>query len=385
MADNKALNALRATAALLVVVGHARAYLFVSRDDAPHDPLTQGILAVLSMEHGAVLVFFVLSGYFVGGSSIRAMAANNFSWNAYMVSRLVRLWLVLIPAIVLTLILDLTGRIWLSSSPRYSSTGDAVTNTDLPTILGNVFFLQPMYVAVLGSNRALWSVSYEFAYYAAFPLLLAGFALSKKWQTRTIFVVAAGLVLAFFGWNVAALFPVWLLGALVAFYKTPIVKMLSRMPSALMFLARLASVLLTAAAMVADKIAGGSPSSTPPTSYAVALAATLLTALLLPDLNPQNRIMKRALSSTANLAQSSFSLYAIHLPLLSLVAAAVSPKHVTGSWQPSIATWLAFAVIVCTLVAFGWLFSQYTERHTNAVRRWVHRSIATRRPPRVRS
>jgi len=370
--ENRALNALRAVAALLVVVGHARAYLFVARDEAPNDPITQGILAILSMEHGAVLVFFVLSGYFVGGSSLRTMASRKFSWKGYGVSRLVRLWLVLVPAIVLTLALDWIGRTWLGASPRYSAASDAVANTDLATVVGNMFFLQPIYVEVLGSNRALWSVSYEFAYYAAFPLLLVGFAFAKSWRSRVVCLAAGGAVLVFFGWGVAALFPVWLLGGLVAFYQDRIMEALRKVPYVLLLAARLVCVVLTLATMVADKVAGGSPTTTPPTSYAVAVSAALLTALLLPDVHPRYKITDGLLTFTSKMAHSSFSLYAIHLPILSLIAVALSPNQVTGSWQPTAVSWLAFVGVICVLVAAGWLFAQGTERHTDAVRRWVN-------------
>jgi peptidoglycan/LPS O-acetylase OafA/YrhL len=376
--ENRALNALRAIAAILVVVGHARAYLFVSRDDAPHDPITQSLLAALSMEHGAVLVFFVLSGYFVGGSSLRMMAARSFGWRKYSLSRLVRLWIVLLPAIGLTLILDLIGRLTLGSSERYSAGSDAVSNTDIGTVLGNVFFLQPIYVDVLGTNRALWSVSYEFAYYAAFPLLLAGVAYARSWLGRIAYLALGVAVLVFFGWSVAALFPVWLLGAFVALYREQIKTFLRKISRIGLTGARIAALALTLAAMVADKIAGGSPSFTPPTSYAVAIAATILTALLITDLHPRFRAADHSLSFVSRLAHSSFSLYAIHLPILSLIAVTISPRNVTGSWQPNLATWGAFLFIVIAIVGCGWLFSLATERHTNRVRRWANEVIPQR-------
>lgn len=378
MPENQALNALRALSAVLVVVGHTRAYLFVSRDDAPSDLVSQGLLAVLSMEHGAVLVFFVLSGFFVGGSSIRAMTDRTFAWRKYAVSRLVRLWVVLLPAIALTLVLDLAGRNIFGSADRYSASSDAVANTTPGSVIGNIFFLQPVHVEVLGSNRALWSVSYEFAYYAAFPLLLTGFAFAHSWLAQVACIGLGVGVLALFGWSVAALFPVWLLGALVAYYQDKIRTLLQRPPRILLSCARVVAVALTLAAMIADKIAGGSPSSTPPTSYAVAVAATILTALLITDIHPRSTVATRGLALVSNLAHSSFSLYAIHLPILSLVAVAVSPGNVTGSWQPTPTGWIGFVLVVMFLIACGWLFSLVTENHTDEARRWVNKVVPQR-------
>ena len=48
--------------------------------------------------HTAVIVFFLLSGYFVGGSVLRQVEAGTWSWQRYLTERMSRLWIVLIPA-----------------------------------------------------------------------------------------------------------------------------------------------------------------------------------------------------------------------------------------------------------------------------------------------
>lgn len=59
--------------------------------------------------HSAVVIFFVLSGYLISGSVFRMFAAGRWSWKRYSLHRLLRLWIVLIPGLMLTALCDQTG------------------------------------------------------------------------------------------------------------------------------------------------------------------------------------------------------------------------------------------------------------------------------------
>ena len=60
--------------------------------------------ATLPGGYTGVDVFFVLSGFLVGGAVMRAGPA--FDWRTYAIARLSRLWVVLVPALLLTAALD---------------------------------------------------------------------------------------------------------------------------------------------------------------------------------------------------------------------------------------------------------------------------------------
>jgi peptidoglycan/LPS O-acetylase OafA/YrhL len=89
---------LRGLAAFFVLFEHWRNLFFV---DYPHITAYRLPFAVFyalaSAGHQSVIVFFVLSGYFIGGTVFRSVERNQWAWSSYLLRRLVRLWTVLIP------------------------------------------------------------------------------------------------------------------------------------------------------------------------------------------------------------------------------------------------------------------------------------------------
>lgn len=68
------------------------------------------------MGHQAVIIFFVLSGFFVGGGFISDINKNIIS---YSIKRISRFYTVLFPALCLTFVLDLIGIIWSGATDFY--------------------------------------------------------------------------------------------------------------------------------------------------------------------------------------------------------------------------------------------------------------------------
>ena len=174
------LDLVRGVSALLVMLGHLRGFLFL--DFAELDRagvLTKFFYFATGLGHQAVMVFFVLSGYFVGGSVLSGLGNGRFTWRCYAASRLTRLWMVLIPALVLTLCFDLLGSHWnpgayagdLNARFMSGPTHIQPAAHDWLTLLGNLCFVQNITVPVFGSNGPLWSLANEFWYYVMFPLV----------------------------------------------------------------------------------------------------------------------------------------------------------------------------------------------------------------------
>jgi hypothetical protein len=107
--------------------------------------------------HTAVIVFFLLSGYFVGGSVLRQVEVGTWSWQRYLTERMSRLWM-LIPALLLTLFWDRMG-IALAGGPFYLGTEgtfdqqiNVASHLGRSTLLCNLVFLQTLTCGTYGSN-----------------------------------------------------------------------------------------------------------------------------------------------------------------------------------------------------------------------------------------
>lgn len=89
------LDALRAFAAFSVLLNHWRDATLIDYSKLNHhSPLIALGYFVTGLGHQWVIVFFVLSGYLVGGSVLGAFARDSWSWRAYLLTRLTRLLIV---------------------------------------------------------------------------------------------------------------------------------------------------------------------------------------------------------------------------------------------------------------------------------------------------
>lgn len=213
---------MRGVAALTVFLGHVRALMFVDYPYLNHrGPIEAVLYAAAGLGHPAVIVFFVLSGFFVGGSVIGRSRSGTFQIKPYATARLGRLYSALVPALVLGAALDFIGTHYVRGpvyTPGYAYVVPYTLKTSLtPAVfLGNLEFLQTITVPELGTNGPLWSLANEFWYYVAFPCAMI--AISGKFKPFhrilaaslgvAVFVLVRGPILSLFG--------VWLVGAAVA-------------------------------------------------------------------------------------------------------------------------------------------------------------------------
>jgi len=379
---NYAINSIRTVAAFAVVTSHLRALYFVDFSDSPStDVVTRGFYLVTSLGHQAVIVFFVLSGFWVGGSVIRSMTQQSFTWRRYGISRLSRLWLVLVPAVILTQLLDRVGT-WLSpdshvysGSPSYHGVipSDGATNhLGLLESIGNVLFVQSIHVETLGTNSPLWSLAYEFWYYLLFPLALLALSRRTRTLTRVALIVVLAVAALIAGPEVLALFPAWILGALLAWQARRIRTSLERLNRITLNLCRLVALTLTFGAAAFSSAAENNVYLE---DLLIAVPTLFLLATFLIDAR-DGRLTSLALRPLSNAAEWSYSLYAIHVPILTIFAALVVPLA-TERWSLSPSTLAWFILLAAGTGLAGFLFSLATERQTGKVRSLVDE--ATRR------
>jgi peptidoglycan/LPS O-acetylase OafA/YrhL len=168
-----------------------------------------------SLGQQAVMIFFVLSGYLIGGEVMREMNNNSFSWKVYLIKRLVRLYIVLIPALLLTVAFDHIGNNFYNFLGGYDRFFDS-GKENLTTFLINFFMLQHSHGAIFGSNDPLWSLAYEFWYYLLFPLI-AQVCLTKSKSTKIVSIGFILLILSLISLKITLYFSIWLLGVMIWF------------------------------------------------------------------------------------------------------------------------------------------------------------------------
>ena len=361
----------RWVAAFAVLIAHAGS-LFISQPDIMTGPHGFGAYLwwfLTGFPHQAVIVFFVISGFLVGGNVIAKARRTEPFLAKYFADRLVRIYLVLIPVILLGWCLDSIGRHFLAGSGLYDSPMFA-GSFDLRLLWPNLLNLQGIFFPSFGSNGPLWSLACEFWYYIAWALLLLPLTRTAPMLRVLGFICGAALAVSF---SISGLFffvggLIWIAGALVRSIPRPLVR--SKALALLIFLA----VTITVRLISHGKIPSD-PRWAALADAAVALSfCNLLLSLWLSQSHEWAVCNWRIHKS---LSDFSFSLYACHLPIIVFAVAAADYAFGAG-WHAQSATplhWIvAFGLSGLTL-CLAWLLSRVTEARTADVRLAVYRVI----------
>lgn len=193
---------LRFLAALVVVLSHFRGAFFVEYGLLPEsqqNPLVFIFYSVTRLANEAVIVFFVLSGFLVGGKSIDRLQHGIFDFKSYAIDRTVRIMLPLIGALLFAI-------------PVYTLNGTGINWIDW---FGNLFSLQGILVPPV--IEPLWSLSYEVWFYILIGALCYFFSQNTSSKGKYIvFVLLLVCALVFVKLKVIYLF-IWALGAFAYF------------------------------------------------------------------------------------------------------------------------------------------------------------------------
>ncbi len=370
------LDCLRWLSAFFVLVDHT-SNLMVARFAATPTPLrTAGVYAwtvSAGFGHMAVTVFYVLSGFLVGGPLLKLVRSDGaIPWKKYFVDRLVRVYLVLIPALLFCGLFDrVTWHVrpeWVNEFIQYHSSW--------LIFLGNLANLQNFFVTFYGSNGPIGTLAIEMWFYISFPLFLAMFC--SRYSMRTRVLLGLGGVLLNLALGSAQ--PAYLLGFIIWGFGVSArvwVKPLFRHP-AIPTVLLLAVLLGIRGFLRRDMSANLGIQFITDLILASALHLLLVTSRFLPEASrsffywPLHKRM----------ASFSYSLYATHMPLLFLLSALC--KAATGFGTEDRIThpseWFLVLMVMLGCLIFAWVFSLFTERHTASVRRWALRSVGASQP-----
>ncbi|WP_263416873.1 acyltransferase family protein [Terriglobus albidus] len=355
------LDTVRAIAAAVVVLDHTRSVFFrpfAAYKSIPHGLLVNLVYTDHYFARAAVMLFFLLSGYLVGMSALRAEKKARFSWPSYLLSRLSRLWVVLLPALVVTAIFD-----WIAiryGLPHSQTLAEAVEQRSLANFAGTLFFLQKIFVAPFGSNGATWSLAFEFWYYILFPLAaLSVLRAKRRWLHGTLFVLLCWLC-----WReILGRFPIWCAGVLVGIVaeRWPIASARLRRVTVTVSLLVLLAVVLASAAHRLGAVG---------TDYAIMVPSfTLIWALISM---PRTEVGAYAKTSIF-FSEMSYTLYLTHQPFVVLLSALWIRERFWPADLPHLA--MLFCGPIALAFVFAYVMYLLFESRTDAVRNWARRAL----------
>ncbi len=373
------LDFVRGLSAIAVCAGHLRAAMFVDYASLDRASLPQqAFYLATGLGHQAVMVFFVLSGFFVGGSVLRS--GERFDAGRYALARLSRLWVVLVPALLLTVLVD---RILASAAPQVLSgafepvwhsgpVSAAGYSGGWLTFFGNLLFLQTIELPVFGTNGPLWSLANEFWYYVLFPLcaVAVGWSVRKGAGLLPLRIVAALLVVAILFWlpdDIRLAYPVWLLGLVVYFSRGRLSPRMRQVTLALGLLAFVFSLGYSKSAGLQARLAL-------PVDAIIGVCFCVLCIGLANLPSPKN-LQSGFARFSHGISAFSYSLYLAHFPIVVLIGALVygNARLQWGAMaMVQFCGWLALLLAVGAV--FWWLF----ERKTDSVRHFVSRTVLRR-------
>ena len=371
-AASDSLDVIRAVAAFAVMFGHLRIFFFVDFQHLQSKSLPlQGLYFFAGFGHQAVMVFFVLSGFLISSTVIRSHALGKWSWRDYAINRATRLYVVLVPGLLLGFFWDRLGSWLFTAKGIYthplSDLGTAVplNNLTLGNLLGNLLFLQTILCDTFGSNGPLWSLSNEFWYYVLFPAALAaGLAWARRlFRVAIPFTCLAVFTSIFMGRSILIGFLIWLAGCgLVFLYSRVRVRSRFAALGMLCFFSVLSGVTLAVARILQrDPVLSDLEVGF---TFALLLFALLQFAV---------RGNPSPFSAAAHrFAGFSYSLYVLHFPFLLFFRAWLIP---TERWQPTPPRLLCAAAVGAGSLLYAWLISRFTEAKTDVARRWVNRLL----------
>jgi peptidoglycan/LPS O-acetylase OafA/YrhL len=176
--------------------------------------------ASLTFGHQAVLLFFLISGFCIHYRQARSLARSgdgHMNLKSYTWRRLRRLYPPLLLALALTALFDSLGAslnpAYYAGQTAYPSINDAAVagSRTLTTLFGGLFFQSGLATSSFGTNGPLWSLSYEFWFYALYPLLLVVSGRLGAWLMAALAIGTSAIALLATQIGFLPMVPVWVL------------------------------------------------------------------------------------------------------------------------------------------------------------------------------
>jgi peptidoglycan/LPS O-acetylase OafA/YrhL len=346
------LDIIRVGAAFLVVVGHTRYLYFGSPTDVRHSGIGLQLFYLMTgLSRQAVVCFFVVSGFLVGGRIIRQINEHRFDLWKYLVNRFVRIYIVFLPALALAFVLSRLASVLLVRTSEHLDLLDGWSDFNLPCHLAG---LQGI-ACVSHADPPLWSLGYEWLLYLVAPAFLSIILASFEWKVRTLALLLCALILYSVlpketGWT---WFFIWFAGVaanqILVFFRLPLG-------------VGIAGLLLAAAASVVAR------------AMVIPIFATDICTVigLVLAFGCRPLMAWKRFDIFSRLAAFSYSLYAIHLPVVVLCARVLEwSGEMSPQPEVSARATAAFVLSVAIATAAAYGFAKATEANTSFIRRAI--------------
>jgi peptidoglycan/LPS O-acetylase OafA/YrhL len=365
------MNCMRWVAALLVVMSHLKPILFVEYADLKEKGLLIDFFYLITgLGHEAVIVFFVMSGLLVGGLSVARYRTHRFIPSEFMIQRFSRIYIVLIPALLVGFMWDQLGLTHFNTAGLYTETpkfrldGIAANQLSWHLLIENGLMMQHISVPILGSNGALWSISYEWWCYVFFLFGFVFMASCMRREPRFHYGLFAFLLLALLPLDVLRYFVIWLIGLAVLFSPLRKVRCSRLLGYGMLLLTVLWSRFNHDNAQTILGI---------PRGYVCDVLVTGACFFLFTALNQGTMRRTPGRNLHKLLADFSYTTYLVHLPFMILVISLLNRFFdLPLLQQPSPGGVACFLFIGLLIYFYSYCFSRMTERHTDALRNWLH-------------
>ena len=354
------MNLLRGIASLQVAAAHLRAEMYPGLRGLEDPGIAYMALAFFTgFAHQAVMVFFLISGWLVGGSLLNKLGQPR-ALRAYAIDRATRLWTVLLPTLFIMLGIGLvTGAVTFDPAGFGPGAGDFSAGA----FIGNLLGVQTILVDEFGGNYPLWSLANETWYYIQFPLLLLIFTGRGLLQQAACAALLA-LTVAFVPYVMTLYFGIWLLGA--AF---------SRIRVETTFGSRMLLLAVAVGVSVYYRLTGANDDILPE-SFGQDLICTLPLVILLgamyQPINRESLFLRRLGVFGKWLSEFSFTLYVLHVPVIDLMQHIGQTRFGRTQLAPdSAADFGIYFGMLAILMASSYLSYLVFERNTYRVRRFA--------------
>lgn len=356
------LDTIRWISAFMVALGHASGMIFTPDNGLP----SRIAWYIADMRGSWVILFFVISGYLVGGNFL--IKLDDFNFKQYFCARFSRIYIVLLPSLLLVAGLDGLAYLISPQSPVYNSPwpngvlGDVSLfgKYTLLNVTSTIFSLEGFLGNPMGSAGALWSLGLEWAFYFMFPAIIClSREISNKYSIKNfstsmlLILISMVFLILFHKYFVTLFWAIWIAGA--------VANVVAQKNNIFLFFRWVGAALCIVGMMISPLI--NQRISIPMIGFGFSIFLCYFP------------ISERGISDRFDriLSNFSYSLYVTHLPILTFLVFSLYESNIIpfGGFRVTMQSTLILLLIMAPCISVAIVFGKLFESKTNYLRKFI--------------